>query len=129
MLGNTLMGRVPSRPEVNSYLLSSSEAEASNIPVGSSISGAYLFWSGSTTGSGPDRRAQLTFANGRRRNIDADRCITTTGNFGGTDRVDFFYCRADVTSQLAANPASASDYRGRYAVGGVSARPGELAED
>lgn len=129
VLGNTLMGRVPSRPEVNSFLISSSEAEASTIPVGSSISGAYLFWSGSTTDSGPDRRAQLTFPNGRRRNIDADRCITTTGNFGGTDRVDFFYCRADVTSQLAANPASASDYRGRYAVGGVQARAGELADD
>ena len=128
-LGNTLMERVPSRPEVNSQLLASSEAEANDVPLGSTIQGAYVFWSGSTADSGVDRRARLTMPNGRSSNVNADRCITTEGQFGGGDTVDFFYCRADVTALVSANPASSGNYRGRYGLGNVTARPGTLNDD
>ncbi len=121
-VGNTLMGNTVSQPAVNSFLLSESQAILQGLPSNAGIEGAYLFWSGSTEGR-PDRDARLVLPNGVTRTVTADTCFTSPV-FGG-----FFYCRADVTALLAANPASAGNYNGTVRVGDVQARPGTLDEN
>ncbi len=122
-IGNTLMTNVPSEPLVNAILLSDSAGTVRNVPTGSGVAGAYLFWSGSIDDDvGTDQTATLTLPTGATRTVRADRCLTTRAEFGGTGSVDFFYCRAEISDLL-----DESRLNGTYRVGGVTAMPGVLA--
>lgn len=126
-VGNTLMRNLPSQPLVNSLLLSSSTARVSGVPTGAAVEGAYIFWTGSVDPDiGVDRAARFTLPNGASRIVPADTCYTATAQLGpGAGSVDYFYCRADVTTIVASNPTGTS-YNGVYGVGDVSALPGFL---
>lgn len=117
--GNTLM--VDSQggcSNVNDTLLPQSEAQIRTVPLGSELLGAYLFWSGSVTSSGPDTTADLTVADGTVfRNVAADQCQTVS-RLGG-----YFYCRKDVSALVRPHPGSRS-FNGSYLVGGVQAQTG-----
>ena len=117
--GNTLMGASASSPLVNSRLLPSSPGDITNIPFDARISGAFLFWSGSTLNT-PDQSVDLTLPNGTLVNdVPAERCLRLN-SFGG-----FFACRADVT-QLINDQPGIQNYNGRYIVSDLSAEPGTL---
>ncbi|MFT6400036.1 MAG: hypothetical protein ACJAYU_004806, partial [Bradymonadia bacterium] len=116
-VGNTLMSNLPAQPLVNAILLDDSSAAVRGIPAGAAIEGAYVFWTGSTDPDfGIDRAATMTFANGTSRVIPADLCREATANFGGGRSADYFYCRADFTDQLTANPV-AGGHNGVYSLG------------
>ena len=126
-VGNTLMRNLPSEPLVNAVLLSESQARVRGVPVGSTVEGAFLFWSGSVDDDfGADNTATFRLPNGTSRSVRADRCLNLRSNFGGGLFVDYFYCRADVTSIVAAG-SSTGDFNGLYTLGGVTAMPGTLA--
>lgn len=128
-IGNTLMRAVPAEPLVNSVLVASSAANVSGVPTGSTIEAAYLFWSGSEDPDvGADNTARLAAPSGASRLVTADRCLNTTANFGGGVSSDFFYCRADVTSFVQANPGTRA-WNGRWTVSEVTAMPGLLGPD
>ena len=125
-VGNTLMSNLPAQPLVNAILLDESSAAVSGIPTGATIEGAYVFWTGSTDPDiGVDRAATMTFANGAARVISADLCREAVADFGPGADAEYFYCRADVTAQVAANPV-AGGHNGVYSLGGVAALPGFL---
>ena len=125
-VGNTLMSNLPAQPLVNAVLLDSSSAAVSGVPSGATVEGAYLFWTGSTDPEvGVDRAARMTFANGASRIVSADLCREAVANFGPGGDAEYYYCRADVTDEVASNPAAGS-YNGVYTLGGVSALPGFL---
>ena len=119
MTGNTLMNASLADPLVNSRLLSSSPGDVEGVPFDAQIEGAYLFWSGSTLNT-RDNNADLTLPNGTVFNdVTAQRCFTLNA-FGG-----FYYCRADVTQLIQANPGSRR-FNGQYTVGDIRAEPGTL---
>ncbi|MCA9543101.1 MAG: DUF11 domain-containing protein, partial [Myxococcales bacterium] len=120
--GNTLMQSSVADPRVNSFLLPQSGADVRDVPFDGEVVGAFLFWSGSLAGR-VDRQVDFTVADGTTfRNVQAERCATVNG-LGG-----FFYCRADVTNQVAAHPG-ARQYNGRYTVGQLEADIGRLVPD
>jgi hypothetical protein len=126
-VGNTLMRNLPSEPLVNAILLSESQARERAVPVGSTVEGAFLFWSGSVDDDfGADNTATFRLPNGTSRSVRADRCLTLRSNFGGGLFVDYFYCRADVTA-IVASGSTTGDFNGLYTLGGVTAMPGTLA--
>ena len=126
-VGNTLMSNLPSQPLVNSQLLSASTARVSGVPAGGAVEGAFVFWSGSQDPDvGVDRAARFTMPNGASRIVTADVCFEAVANLGGgAGSVEYFYCRADVTDLVAANPSGTS-YNGVYGLGDVRALAGFL---
>ena len=120
--GNTMMTTSIANLAVNSGLLPLSSGDVSALPFDAQIVGAYLFWSGSLANR-VDREVDFTAADGTRFNdLTADRCVTVP-SLGG-----FFYCRADVTAEVAAHPG-AQAFNGRYTVGDLDAEPGFLNPD
>lgn len=120
--GNTLMGASASSPLVNSRLLPSSPGDINNIPFDATVTGAFLFWSGSTLNI-PDQNVDFTLPDGTITNdVNAERCLRLN-TFGG-----FFACRADVTQIISDHPG-VQNYNGRYQVGDLSAEPGTLNQD
>lgn len=123
------MRAVPAQPLVNAVLVAESSANVTGIPAGATVEAAYVFWSGSIDPDvGADTTARIVLPNGASRTVRADACLQTRANFGGGIRVDYSYCRADVTALVAANPGPSS-YNGRYTVGDVTALPGVLRPD
>ncbi|MEW5851380.1 MAG: isopeptide-forming domain-containing fimbrial protein [Myxococcota bacterium] len=130
--GATLM---ESNTQVNYLLLPSSTASINSFPADGVVTGAFLFWSGSTDFGTDDRVVTLTRPDGVTRTVDVDtcsapedgancnlsanRCVVTSTP---TLPVFFYYCRRDVTNILAALPAGGAG--GSYTVGNVEASPG-----
>ena len=126
VIGNTMMSNTASSPLVNSVLLTSSSSDVAGVPTSAAIEGAYLFWTGSTDPAvGTDQSVNLQLANGTTATVNADTCRTLNVNVGG-GTVDYFYCRADVSALLTANPGAAGGPNGRYTVSGLTALRGRL---
>ncbi|MFZ5787938.1 MAG: hypothetical protein ACOY3Y_15990, partial [Acidobacteriota bacterium] len=131
--GATLMLPGPSGTEIRSVLLPNASAAFSAIPADAVLVKAYLFWSGALAQdgvSGPkvaDPTVSLTMANGASATVTAPAgaCTTVVHPTLGTLFPPFYYCRADVTAQVAPNKLAGS-YNGSYIVGDVSADPGHV---
>ena len=129
-IGNTLMLPGPAGAEIRSILLANSSSALTGLPADAVIEKAYLFWSGSLAQqgvSGPtvaDPSVTFSVANGASFNVNGT-CTTVTHPTLGTTFPSFFYCRSDVTSQVANNKL-AGTYNGLYIVGDVTADPGHV---
>ncbi|MCA9667618.1 MAG: DUF11 domain-containing protein, partial [Myxococcales bacterium] len=127
-IGTTLMLPAPNSAEIRSVLLPSAASTLSGLPADAQIVAAYIFWSASLAQNGvpgptvADPQVSFTTANGQTFNVNAGAggCRTVVHPTFGTDFPPFYYCRADVTAQVAANPLAGS-YNGIYTVGGVNA--------
>jgi uncharacterized repeat protein (TIGR01451 family) len=129
-IGNTLMLPGPSGAEIRSILLSSSQSALSTLPTDAVIEKAYLFWSGSLAQQGvtgpkvADPTVSFSVANGQSYTITGT-CTTVVHPTQGTTYPSFYYCRSDVTTQVANNKLGGA-YNGVYILGGVNADPGHV---
>lgn len=107
----------------NDALLPSSASSTPKdaIPAGATIVLARLYWGGSATAAGPDQAAQFTLADGFAADVVAKTCKTVTISSAVGD-MPHFLCQADVTA-LVAGHLGVSNGNGKYAVGGVDAKP------
>ncbi|MFH0901415.1 MAG: hypothetical protein V2A73_12375, partial [Pseudomonadota bacterium] len=129
-IGNTLMGNPWPDLAVNTVLRDESSANLSDVPTDAELKGAYLWWSGSLApGQGAasvDDDALLTVADGASANVTADSSCKLITTFPAQP-LSFYYCRADVSSFVAAHPGMFS-WNGSYTVGDVYADPGHVDE-
>ena len=129
-VGNTLMLPGPSGTEIRSILLANSQAALTGLPTDAVIQKTYLFWSGSLAQQGvtgptvADPTVTFSVANGQTFTVNGT-CTTVAHPTLGTTFPSFYYCRADVTAQVAANKLAGS-YNGLYIVGDVNADPGHI---
>lgn len=127
-IGASLMLPDVGNPESRSQLLPSSDSTLSGLPPDAVIERVYLFWSASLaeTGiSGPavaDPDVTFTVADGASFSVSAGAtgCTTVIHPTLGRTFPPFYYCRADVTAQVAAHPVLGT-YNGTYRVGDVAA--------
>jgi uncharacterized repeat protein (TIGR01451 family) len=127
-IGATLMLPDVRNPESRSILLASSPAQLSGLPTDAVIERAYLFWTGSLAEQGvpgpttADPDVTFSVADGTSFSVSAGPagCTTVIHPTQGRRFPPFYYCRADVTAQVATHPLLGS-YNGSYRVGGVNA--------
>jgi len=126
-IGNTLMSNPLPNLNINTVLLPQSSANLTGVPADADPQAVFLWWSGSLApGQGMasiDRDALLTLASGATQNVMADDCRMIT-TFPGAP-LSFYYCRADVTAFVSANPGMFS-WNGGYTVADVYADPGHV---
>jgi uncharacterized repeat protein (TIGR01451 family) len=129
-VGNTLMLPGPAGAEIRSILLTSSQSALSTLPTDAVVEKAYLFWSGSLAQQGvtgpkvADPQVSFSVANGQSYTVTGT-CTTVTHPTLGNTFPSFYYCRSDVTTQVANNKLGGA-YNGVYIVGGVNADPGHV---
>ncbi len=100
----------------NFYLLSEASASfVQDFPNDAKIKKAYLFWSGSTYDypAIADNTATIKTPYGQTHNISTTQCTMLPLSLG-----NFYYCRADVTSQLKGLSVKRGDI---YTVGSIDA--------
>jgi uncharacterized repeat protein (TIGR01451 family) len=131
--GATLMLPGPVAAEIRSVLLTSAAASLTGLPPDAIIEKAYVFWSGSLAQNGvtgpkvADPTVNFTAATGLSYLVNAapGDCTTVVHPTLGTTYPPFYYCRAEVTSQVVPNKVGGA-YNGTYIVGGVDADPGHI---
>ena len=100
----------------NFYLLSETSASfTQEFPSDAKIKKAFLFWSASTYDypAIADNSAYIKTPDGKRFDVSTNQCILMPLSLG-----NFYYCRADITSQLKGLSIKKWD---SYTVGGVDA--------
>ena len=128
-VGASLMLADVQSPQSRSILLNGSTSSLNGLPPDAVIERVYLFWTGSLAETGlagpksADTQVTFSVADGSTFNVNASAggCSTAV-NPTDPNFPPFYYCRADVTSQVAAHPFAGS-YNGVYRLGDVDASP------
>ncbi|MCK5797501.1 MAG: DUF11 domain-containing protein, partial [Deltaproteobacteria bacterium] len=128
-VGASLMLPDIQSPQSRSILLTSASASLAGLPPDAIIERAFLFWTGAlaeTGVSGPktaDTQVSFTVVDGTTFSVAASPgACATVANPNNSAFPHFYYCRAEVTGQVAAH-AFAGSYNGVYRVGDVAASP------
>ncbi|MCB9642977.1 MAG: DUF11 domain-containing protein [Myxococcales bacterium] len=117
--GNTMMSASPPG-NVNDILLPQNSAQISGIPFDGEVEAAYLWWTGTVNGTA-DTSVDFTLPNGSRVPVSSTTCQTVSRVLGN---LDFFYCRAEITS-VVKQLGTGNSLNGNYTVSGLNALPGD----